>query len=89
MGVKIIMEQNLDRVSESDIQDLVKNGVQEGKKIEYKQELTINTDSEKKEFLSDFSSFANTVGGYLIYGMKENNGMPIELVGLKINDPDH
>jgi hypothetical protein len=21
--------------------------------------------------------------------MKENNGMPIELVGLKINDPDH
>ena len=80
---------SLDDVSEADLRELITNGVREGKKLEYKQELTINNDSGKKEFLADCSSFANTVGGHLIYGMNENNGIPIELVGLDIKYPDH
>ncbi len=47
-------------------------------------------ESEKKEFVSDVSSFANTSGGYLIYGIKESKedaGLPIELCGMKIENP--
>ncbi len=47
-----------------------------------------NSDSDKKEFLYDVSSFANASGGHLIYGIKENAGVPIEICGLDIRDAD-
>jgi len=40
-----------------------------------------------KEFLKDVSSFANTAGGHLIIGIKEDAGTPVELCSLSI-DPD-
>jgi len=43
---------------------------------------------DKKEFLADVSSFANALGGDLIIGIIEENGIPIELVGLKITNLD-
>lgn len=67
---------------------LVTNQVREGKSLEYKQELPGNSDSDKKEFLADVSSFANAGGGHLIYGCKEKredgqpSGLPEELIGL-------
>ena len=33
--------------------------------------MPIGTDNEKKEFLADVSSFANALGGDIIYGIKE------------------
>ena len=47
-----------------------------------------NSDKDKKEFLYDISSFANTSGGHLIFGVKENNGVPTEICGLDIPDAD-
>lgn len=61
-----------DQITEQELQGLVNNGVLEGKTIEYKQEMTINKDSDKKEFLADVSSFANAGGGDLIYGIVED-----------------
>ena len=46
------------------------------------------SDFERKEFLYDASSFANTQGGYLIFGMDEEGGVPTKLVGLANVDPD-
>lgn len=43
----------------------------ENKTLEYKQEIHLNSDEEKKEFLADISSFANTSGGDIIYGLKK------------------
>ena len=63
----------------SDLQNLIDHQVREGKVIEYKRDLYGNTDSEKKEFLADVSSFANTVGGDLIIGMDEEEALPIEI----------
>jgi len=69
-------------ITQSDLLALVENEVRELKRIEYKQSLPGNMDSDKKEFLADVSSFANAAGGDLIYGMKAEDGMPTEVCGL-------
>ena len=75
---------------EEDLQALVDNSVLECKTIEYKQALPSNSDSDKKEFLADVSSFANASGGDLIYGITEDKktGKPKSLDGLDIENPD-
>jgi hypothetical protein len=55
----------------------------EGKTIEYKRDLVGKTDADRKEFLYDVSSFANTSGGHLIFGMDEKDGMPSNLIGFQ------
>jgi hypothetical protein len=66
---------------------LINNKVPEGKTIEYKAELKIEKDAEKKEFLYDVSSFANTTGGDLIFGISESSekGIPGSLIGIAGN----
>ncbi len=78
-----------------DIQKLIDNGVEEGKTIEYKRE-GYRLDSQDvghrkaqhEELLKDVSSFANTIGGCLILGVVEENGLPISICGMECNDPD-
>ena len=77
-----------DEIVEKDLRALIDDGVAEGKQIEYKLSLPNNSDKDKKEFLADISSFANLAGGYVFYGISEDNGLPIELVGLKDINPD-
>ena len=45
-------------------------------------------DPEKKETLTDASSFANTIGGDLIIGMDEANGIPTAIPGVSIANVD-
>jgi len=75
-------------IDESDLQSLIDDQVSEGKIIDYKEEIVGNADNDKKEFLADVSSFSNSSGGYLIYGIKESNGLPTEIVGLDISNID-
>ena len=81
---------SIDKITEEDLQDLIDNSVLERKTIEYKQSLLSNSDSAKKEFLADVSSFANASGGDLIYGIIEdrNTGLPETLDGLAIDNVD-
>ncbi len=69
------------------IQALVDNEVEESKWLEYKQTICLDSDGDKKEFLKDVSAFANTEGGYLIYGIAEgegeDKGKPKEIVGIE------
>jgi predicted HTH transcriptional regulator len=80
--------QTLDNISEDDLVALIRNGVSEGRTIEYKRELPGNADGDKKEFLADVSSFANTSGGHLVFGMEEDKGLPISISGFLSSDPD-
>ena len=73
----------LEAVDESDLQALITDGVTEGKTIEYKQELPGNDYEAVREFLSDVSSFANAAGGHLIFGVREDGGLPVEIDGLQ------
>jgi len=77
-----------DDIQKSDIDALIENEVSEGKKIEYKLKLPGNSDRDKKEFLADVSSFANSSGGDLLFGLKEKKGVPTEALGLAGIDAD-
>ena len=59
----------LSDIQESDILSLRDNQVPEGKAIEYKRDLPGTGNEDRKEFLKDVSSFANTSGGDLLYGV--------------------
>ena len=73
-------------LTEADLIDLI--GVKaEGKSLDYKRDSVGSTDADKKEFLYDASSFANSQGGYLIFGMDEANGLPSRVGGISNPDP--
>jgi predicted HTH transcriptional regulator len=75
-------------VTEADLLALISNGVMEGKMIEFKRELPGGQDADKKEFLGDVSSFANTTGGDLLFGVEAVQGVATQLVGLANGDLD-
>ena len=76
----------LDQVTEKKIQDLIDNGVSERKTLDYKRHVPGGTDSDKKEFLADASSFANTAGGDLVFGIDapSGGGVPTSMPGLSV-----
>lgn len=78
----------IDQITIDDLKQLIQNSVLEGREIEYKEAFPSNSDSGKKEFLSDVSSFANANGGDLIIGVKEQNGTPKELSGVSVSNID-
>ena len=77
----------LTELEESDLIALKEGGQAERKTLDYKRDVVGPSDSDKREFLYDVSSFANSAGGVLIFGMAEKDGVPIDLVGLAV-DPD-
>lgn len=84
----MIFNKDLDDISEADLDALIENGVRESRRLDYKRELPGRNDAAKKEFLADISSFANSDGGDLVYGIDEQRedgqptGLPV-LVGLE------
>jgi hypothetical protein len=50
--------------------------VEENRQLEYKRELPGTSDADKKEFVRDGVSFANSPGGHIIFGIAESNGIP-------------
>jgi hypothetical protein len=61
---------------------LVRDRVSEGRQLEYKETLPGEKDQDKREFLADISAFANSAGGDLIYGIREQGGVAAAVVGL-------
>lgn len=78
----------IDQIIEKDLQFLIDNAVSERKTIEYKQVLQVSSDSERKEFLADVSSFANASGGDLIFGISTEEEIPKALLGIDITAPE-
>ena len=72
-------------LQEGDLRELIERGEPERKTLEYKRDLPGGTDREKAEFLADVCSFANASGGFLIYGMEEEEGKAIDLPGIAGN----
>lgn len=78
----------LKSIEQSTLQELIDNQVPEDKTIDYKERLSVETRSEKEKLLKHITAFANTVGGDLVCGMKEKDGVPTELCGVKVEDFD-
>ena len=84
----MVLDKPLEALDKHDVLALMENQVPEGKTIEYKQSLPGNSYDDRKEFLSDVSSFANASGGHLIYGIAEAEGLPVDIPGLSNIDAD-
>jgi hypothetical protein len=76
-----------DSIVETDLQALLNDQEREGKTLEFKEAQPGNSDGDRKEFLADVTSFANTSGGHLIFGIKESGGIATEVCGISV-DPD-
>ena len=68
---------------------LIEHRIPESQELEYKRELPGAKDSDKREFLADVSSFANTTGGVILYGVAtgkdengEDSGLPDQIMGV-------
>src|SRR5947199_9814000 len=61
----------LELIEKSDIVALVANQVREGRTLDYKLALPTNSSDDRKEFLSDIASFANAIGGDILFGIAD------------------
>lgn len=65
---------------ESDLLELVRQGVQESLELDYKRcDALQRTDAKKAELSKDISAFANSAGGVLVYGICEDGHVPTGL----------
>lgn len=74
-------------LKESEIYALKEQNVKEGRDVDYKRQLPSDSAEDKKEFLADVTSFANTAGGSLIIGVAESGEGPESFHPLDVN-PD-
>lgn len=78
----------LRQMNENDLLALIADSTPEGKTIEYKRDQVGKADTDKREYLFDVTSLANTMGGHLIFGMEEKDGKPVALDGVNIQPDD-
>jgi len=80
-----ITRADIENIDLGDLQELIDNKVAEGILYEYKRDPYGRTDDDKKEFLKDASSFANTAGGHILVGIAEKEGLPTSIPGVEID----
>jgi len=87
------MEQKLPLENKEHIDALITEETPESRTLEYKSCLSTSGTEDKKELLADVSSFANSAGGYLLYGIEEkrdgtgkSTGIPSHVSGVKNAD---
>lgn len=83
-----MLNKPIDSIAEADLLALIANGVPESKQLEYKREIPDNSDGGKVKFLRSVTAFANTQGGYLIYGVEATDGIPKRLIPLAMSSID-
>jgi hypothetical protein len=69
----------LDDITPEYIKQLIECGTQESDSLDYKENLSVEGDKEKREFLKDICAMANTSGGRIIIGVNDD----LELVGVE------
>lgn len=75
-----------DELELTNFERLVENGTPEGRQLEFKRDHYGNGDNAKKEFAADISAMANALGGILIIGIEEKNGIASKIVGVESDD---
>jgi Putative DNA-binding domain len=83
-----LLAKPIKQITEEDLQSLVTSSVPESQILDYKQTTVGNSDKDRYEFLADVSSFANSSGGEILFGLAEMNGAPSQVCGLKLTNAD-
>lgn len=84
----MFFEKPIKEIEESDIKRLRELEIPEDKNLEYKGDFSIDNIDHKRKLLKTVSAFTNTSGGLLIYGIDEEEGIPSELKGIKVDNKD-
>jgi hypothetical protein len=69
----------LGEITEDHFQRLIAAQAAESLHVEYKRETYGTNDDQRREFLADVSSFANSAGGDLVIGMTAAKGIPTQV----------
>lgn len=95
LSIMFLLNKHINDLNEVDIGRLIENGIIESKILDYKREIKVGNDEEKKEFLADITAMANTEGGVIIYGIEErkdeagqNTGIAGIIVGIEAFNKD-
>lgn len=90
-----INNKSLLECAEEDFAEIINNpDYRENQYLDYKQTFSflegdkIKASEKISEFRTDVCAFANTEGGYLIYGIIEKDGMASSIIGVDIDNPD-
>lgn len=65
---------NIDSWTDATVQQLVTDQIPESLTVEFKRDLPVATPSEKREVAKDISAMANSAGGWIVYGVDEQQG---------------
>jgi hypothetical protein len=83
-----LLAKRIEHVTESDLESLLSSGVPESSVLDYKQQTIGSSDKDRHEFLADVSSFANSNGGEIVFGIAEASGLPTQICGVNIQNCD-
>jgi hypothetical protein len=72
----------IEQITEDDLNALIAAAVPEGKTIEYKREVLLRDDKQKRKLVIAIASFGNASGGDLILGINAKDGVPDTLLPL-------
>lgn len=78
----------IDDLVAEDIRSLLAAKVPEDRNLEYKTGLPTDSERSKRTLLKTVSSFANTAGGYVLYGIAASNGVPTDIEGITAENWD-
>jgi hypothetical protein len=79
---------SVDELSPDDLERLVQDRVSEGKTMEFKQVLDLNDVGHRRTLIGEVVSFANAGGGDIVLGVKEEDGVAIDVLGMDIDNTD-
>lgn len=83
-----MLSKPLAAITKADLDALLAGQVCESKMIEYKRELSGSGHGGPVKILRSISSFANTNGGHVLYGVEAKDGIPVALPGLDSANED-
>jgi hypothetical protein len=83
----MIPRAKLDEIDEAVIRQLIDDEFRENRTLDFKERLDL-TDAGKRALAEDVCAFANTVGGDLVFGLREAGGIATEVVPVAVPDLD-
>lgn len=89
MGKGSMFNKPFNEINLEDIRLLQQHQVPEGKMIDFKREIHLVSQENRKEFAIDVTSLANTIGGYLIFGVSEEEGIISNINGFNFGNQDN